>query len=118
MQRSQQTKCFFFKDIPPKLQMDEANTEHIAHCFWALAEESFAATNVRDAILCLEAICQSQHRFYPQIEVKTRLRLADWYLKYTNNVDHAKHHLSQAVSFFNSNNFLNSKNLIFFNFFL
>lgn len=76
----------------------ETNSEHVAHCLWAVAEESLGAANIRDAITCLEAICQHQGRFYPQTEVRTRLRLADIYLKYTRNVDQAKYHLDQAVS--------------------
>lgn len=104
--------CFLFL-VPAKYRaqnctttlMETISSEQVAHSLWALAEESLTATNIREAILFLETICQSRTAFYPQTEVRTRLRLADLYLKYTQNIDHAKSHLDRAVHPFHSSLF-------------
>ena len=74
------------------------SNEEVCHALWALAEECLHKSQIREAILCLEAICQSKVRFSPEEEVKTRIRLAELYTRYTNNLDKAKEHLDISVS--------------------
>lgn len=49
----------------------------------------------RQAIKCLEAICQSE-AFLPEVQVKARLRVSALLLEYTDNYDEAKIHLERT----------------------
>lgn len=78
----------------------EHSPEELSHYFWALAEESLNNSNIHDAILFLEAIVQNL-RTYPHTEVRTKLRLIDLYLRYTDHYQKAKEHLDSIVSTYN-----------------
>jgi MAternally-affected-uncoordination protein len=71
--------------------------ENVVHSLWALAEETLHSYNFKEAIYFLESICNSSLRMIPQLEVRTRLRLAEVLLKHTDDVDCAKEHLDHAV---------------------
>lgn len=75
----------------------EQTPEQLSHCLWALAEESLNNSFIHDAILCLEAVIQNL-RVFPHTEVRTKLRLVDLYLRYTEHWSKAKEHLDSIVS--------------------
>ncbi|XP_057772600.1 sister chromatid cohesion protein SCC4 [Salvia miltiorrhiza] len=70
--------------------------EAVAEGLWALAEQHEQQREIREAVKCLEAICQSAVSFLPIIEIKTRLRLAALLIKHSHNVNHAKSHLERS----------------------
>ncbi|KAH6765758.1 Tetratricopeptide repeat superfamily protein [Perilla frutescens var. hirtella] len=70
--------------------------EAVAEGLWALAEQHEQRLEIREAVNCLEAICQSPVSFLPIVEIKTRLRVAALLLKHSHNVNHAKSHLERS----------------------
>ncbi|XP_047955258.1 sister chromatid cohesion protein SCC4 [Salvia hispanica] len=70
--------------------------EAVAEGLWSLAEQHEQRREIREAVKCLEAICQSPVSFLPIVEIKTRLRLAALLLKHSHNVNHAKSHLERS----------------------
>ncbi|KAH6836865.1 Tetratricopeptide repeat superfamily protein [Perilla frutescens var. hirtella] len=70
--------------------------EAVAEGLWALAEQHEQRLEIREAVKCLEAICQSPVSFLPIVEIKTRLRVAALLLKHSHNVNHAKSHLERS----------------------
>lgn len=70
--------------------------EAVAEGLWAVAEQHEQRREIREAVKCLEAICQSPVSFLPIIEIKTRLRVAALLLKHSHNVNHAKSHLERS----------------------
>ncbi len=89
------------------------------HYLWALSDQCLAQGKVIEAVRCLESIvqrgCATHHLHAGQqtqplgetsaiakgavvdVEVKTRLRLADVLIRFTTNYHHAKAHLDRAV---------------------
>eukprot|EP01125_Pyxidicula_operculata_P022871 TRINITY_DN9640_c0_g1_i1.p1 TRINITY_DN9640_c0_g1~~TRINITY_DN9640_c0_g1_i1.p1 ORF type:complete len:792 (+),score=178.24 TRINITY_DN9640_c0_g1_i1:10-2385(+) len=69
-----------------------------AYALWAISEELLSMGDVSKSITCLEAIIQSGIRYYPEIQLKTNLRVSELYIKYTQNFDRAKQLLDNAIS--------------------
>eukprot|EP01130_Rhizamoeba_saxonica_P003088 TRINITY_DN1333_c0_g1_i1.p1 TRINITY_DN1333_c0_g1~~TRINITY_DN1333_c0_g1_i1.p1 ORF type:complete len:645 (+),score=91.50 TRINITY_DN1333_c0_g1_i1:247-2181(+) len=63
---------------------------------WGIAEQFVYSGEIRNAILCLEAIVQSPISLFITDEAKTRIRLTEILLKYTQNHTEAKLHIDMA----------------------
>ncbi|GBG88220.1 hypothetical protein CBR_g46787 [Chara braunii] len=74
----------------------QGNSAIVAEGLWQLANDFEAEQQIPQAVMCLEAICQSNTPFLPEIEVKTRLRIATLLFEHTVNATQAKAHLERA----------------------
>lgn len=78
---------------------EKDKNENLSNVLWMMAEKCLQANQIIQAIQCLEAIIQSEEiRFSPTIVIKTRVRLAEILLTYTENYEEALHHLNKAVT--------------------
>jgi len=91
-----------------------SENEQVAHALWALAEQCMQAHKIIPAIRFLESILQQSSKrdafditndgsstsilqFTPHILVRTRLRIAEILLAYTENIEEANQHLNKAL---------------------
>ena len=66
---------------------------------WGIAEELLLKGYLPQCLSCLEGLVNSgKLKSFSNLEIKTRNRIANILLKYTNNYDHAKEHYERAVS--------------------
>lgn len=75
-----------------------SDSEKISSNIHSLVDNLIANKNVIEGIALLESIIQTKRvLFTPTIMIKTRLRIAELLIQYTENVDEALLHLSKAV---------------------